>query len=44
MANGIGKPGLSNPMVIVDLEFPSSDNYWKKILTPIPIIFAKKGE
>jgi len=43
MASGIGKPGLSSPMSIVDLKFPSSDNYWKRTLISIPLIFAKKG-
>jgi len=44
MENGIEKLGSSTPMTIVDLKFPSSDNYWKRILISIPSIFSKKGE
>jgi len=44
MANGIGKQGYSSPMLIVDLEFPSSNNYLGTPFTPIPLIFAKRGE
>jgi hypothetical protein len=43
MANGIGKLGLSDPL-IVNLEFSSSDNYWKMALVSTPLIFAKRGE
>jgi len=44
MASGIGKLGLSSPMVIVDPKFPSSDNYWARSLISIPLIFAKMEE
>lgn len=45
MANGIGNLGLAVPMLIVNQNFPSSDNYWTPAaLISIPLIFAKKEE